>query len=146
MCFTLCYDRKMYISPAAAQEITELGIRRDVAFSIRKKEICVGNRKGVQWEIVRTATGTWLLSRRLTATPGRSKTPRQTAIDAVTAVEQYARSRGPAVTFAKANVQEFWLSHFHRGDERRPRMMYQGEFEETECPECRVAGFLGNGL
>ena len=149
VCFTLYDDRKMYVSPALAQKITELGIRRDVPFSITKKEVRVGNRKGVQWEIVRLdgkvpATEAGSGSNRKPAaepdalqingsqsnhTNGNGQAPvapapaaievavalegcGKAAIDTVLAVEAYARSKGRAVTFAEANIQDVWISLF----------------------------------
>lgn len=51
--YTLCDDRRMYVSPIVAKKITELGIRAREEFVICKSEKRLGNRKGLEWQVYR---------------------------------------------------------------------------------------------
>src|ERR1700736_1364463 len=51
VCYTLADDRRMYLSPAVARKIADLGIVRAVPFTICKREKQVGMRKTIEWEV-----------------------------------------------------------------------------------------------
>ena len=56
VCYTLTDDRRMYVAPSLARKITDLGITRNVPFSICKREKIIGNRRTIDWEVTRTDT------------------------------------------------------------------------------------------
>lgn len=51
--FKLVDERVMFCSPFVARKIADLGIRRNVPFSMCKKEVKKGNRNSFEWEILR---------------------------------------------------------------------------------------------
>ena len=146
VCFTLYDDRRMYVSPAVAAKIEELGIRRNDPFTICRRETRVGNRKGITWEIALVNA-----NRTEGAVQAQPSVPAQAtreqlvqgnhnsnghgndahangngndalertgkaAIDAVLAVEAYARSKGLGeFAFGPDNIQRLWVTLFISG-------------------------------
>src|SRR5205085_5038017 len=51
VCYTLTDDRRIYVSPAVARKITDLGIKRQMPFTLCKREKIIGNRRTLDWEV-----------------------------------------------------------------------------------------------
>jgi hypothetical protein len=145
--FTLTDGRRAYLPPFVAQKIADAGIQPGEFFELCRREITLGNRRSVEYQVKTDVAGT-LPAKNVPAAPNGASSARndarvqhiapagaavhpapapavpaadtaavamtaagRMAIDAVLAIEAYARSRGMAdFVFGADNVQKIAVS------------------------------------
>lgn len=136
--YVLTDDRQWYVDPAISERIQALGLAPGELFSAMKCEVMRGNRRSIEWRIARIQPE-GAAERSVSPAPAPQNTPQQStpqhsnptatdalvatgkaAIDAVLAVEDYARQRGmDDFVFGSENVQKIWMSLYIEINRRR---------------------------